>query len=177
MTTGSTAASSASIKMFSLRSLRHMMARTTQALSRVAKDTPGLPALLNTQTDITDILDPRIPYDSDGSSSNRRLLSGDSEFSLAESNLRQPRSSASATSVRRLQRELDELNRRRDRRMGGSFAIKCDSTNETNIPSPCPKRRHSGRYLDSLRPDDGGMPRTRQAEKRAAQRKVRSRVL
>lgn len=36
--------------------------------------------------------------------------------------------------------------------MGGSFAIK---------------------YLDSLQPDDGGMPRTRQAAKRAAERKVR----
>jgi hypothetical protein len=125
LTTGSTASSTSSIKMFSLRSLRHMMARTTLALSRVAKDTPGLSALLNTQTDITDILDPRIPYDSDGSSSRRHLLSGDPEFSLAESDLRQPRSSASAVSVRRLQRELDELNRRRDRRTGGSFAIKC----------------------------------------------------
>ncbi len=123
LTTGSAAASSNSIKMFSLRSLRKIMTETSLALSRVAKDTPGLPALLNTQTDITDILDPRIPYDGDGSSS-RRLLSGDSEFSLAESNLRPARSSVSADSVRQLQRELDRLNRRSERRMGGSFAIK-----------------------------------------------------
>ena len=109
--------------MFSLRSLRKIMAETSLALSRVAKDTPGLPALLNTQTDIADILDPRIPYDGDGSSS-RRLLSGDSEFSLAESNLRPARSSVSDDSVRQLQRELDRLNRRSERRMGGSFAIK-----------------------------------------------------
>ena len=97
------------------------MASTSLALSHVAKDTPGLSTLVSTQTDITDILDPRIPYD--GDSSSRRLLSGDSEFSLAESNLRQPRSSVTA-SVPQLQRELDELNRRSDRRTGGSFAMK-----------------------------------------------------
>jgi hypothetical protein len=108
--------------MFSLRSLRKVMASTSLALSHVAKDTPGLSTLISTQTDITDILDPRIPYDGD-SSSRRRLLSGDSEFSLAESNLRQPRSSVTA-SVLQLQRELDELNRRSDRRTGGSFAMK-----------------------------------------------------
>ncbi len=128
ITTASAAASSNGIKMFSLRSLRKIMAETSLALSRVAKDTPGLPALLNAQTDIADILDPRIPYDGDGSSS-RRLLSGDSEFSLAESNLRPARSSVPAQSVRQLQRELDRLNRRSERRMGGSFAIKYATKN------------------------------------------------
>lgn len=108
--------------MFSLRSLREAMASTSLALSRVAKDTPGLAALVSTQQDITDILDPRIPYD--GGDSSRRLLSADSEFSLAESNLRQPRSSRSSVSVSKLQRELDELNRRSERRTGGGFAIK-----------------------------------------------------
>ena len=108
--------------MFSLRSLREAMASTSLALSHVAKDTPGLAALVSTQQDITDILDPRIPYD--GGDSSRRLLSADSEFSLAESNLRQPRSSRSSVSASKLQRELDELNRRSERRTGGGFAIK-----------------------------------------------------
>ena len=127
----SSPASSASIKMFSLRSLRDMMASTSLALSRVAKDTPGLSSLVRTQTDITDILDPRIPYDGD-SSSRRHLLSGDSEYSLAQSNLRRPRMSATA-SLPQLQRELDGLNRRSDRRMGGSFAIKLLPTSFNRI--------------------------------------------
>ena len=128
----SSPASSATIKMFSLRSLRKSMASTSLALSRVAKDTPGLPALISTQTDITDILDPRIPYDGD-SSSRRHLLSGNAEFSLAESNLRRPRSAATV-SVSQLQSELNELNRRSDRRIGGSFAIKSASPPSTPPP-------------------------------------------
>jgi hypothetical protein len=107
--------------MFSLRSLRDSMARTSKALSLVAKDTPGLPALVSTQSDISDILDPRIPYD--GDSSSRRLLSGNSEFSLAESRLLRSNSPTSV-SVPELQRELSELSRRTARLTGGSFAIK-----------------------------------------------------
>ena len=159
--------------MFSLRSLRDMMASTSLALSRVAKDTPGLSSLVSTQTDITDILDPRIPYEGD-SSSRRHLLSGDSEYSLAESNLRRPRMSATA-SLPQLQRELDELNRRSDRHMGGSFAIKVVPTSLNRILNNIlchVKHFNYLRYLDSLQPDDGGMPRTRQAAKRAAERKV-----
>ncbi len=141
--------------------------------SRVAKDTPGLSSLVSTQTDITDILDPRIPYDGD-SSSRRHLLSGDSEYSLAESNLRRPLMSATA-SLPQLRRELDELNTRSDRRMGGSFAIKFvpASFNRILKNDLCHVKHFNYlRYLDSLQPDDGGMPRTRQAAKRAAERKV-----
>ena len=130
--------------MFSLRSLRESMAITSQALSRVAKDTPGLAALINTQTDITDILDPRIPYDA---SSSRRLLSRDDSFTTT---------AARTTSLPALQLELDRLNRKSDRRAGGSYAIN---------------------YLDSLQPGGGGMPRTRKQEKLAAQRKVRALTL
>jgi len=105
--TGSSSSSSSNIKMFSLRSLRESMAITSQALSRVAKDTPGLAALINTQTDITDILDPRIPYDT---SSRRHILSlsrGDDHH-------------ASSSLAAALQRELNQLKRRSERRAGGS---------------------------------------------------------
>jgi hypothetical protein len=99
------------------------MASTSLALSNVAKDTPGLSALVSTQQDIDDILDLRIPYDRDVSF-RRRLLSDDSEFSLAESNLRQPRASRSSISTLKLQREVDELDRMRKRRTGGDYAIR-----------------------------------------------------
>jgi len=64
-------------------------------------------SLIIPQSDITDILDPRIPYDS----SSRRLLSRDNSFT------------APTTSLPALQRELDRLNRKSDRRAGGSYAI------------------------------------------------------
>jgi hypothetical protein len=148
--------------MFSLRSLRDSMAITSQALSRVAKDTPGLAALINTQTDITDILDPRIPYDT---SSRRHILSlspGDDHH-------------ASSSLAAALQRELNQLNRRRERRAGGSYAINFLNSLQVrvyvcayvHVPVLLPPPAST-----QPQPDDGGMPRTRKEEKLAAERKV-----
>ena len=47
--TGSSPPSPTPLKMFSLRTLRDSMARTSSALQHVSKDTPGLAALVNTQ--------------------------------------------------------------------------------------------------------------------------------
>jgi hypothetical protein len=148
--------------MFSLRSLRESMAITSQALSRVAKDTPGLAALINTQTDITDILDPRIPYDT---SSRRRILS------LSRGGDHHASSLAAA-----LQRELYQLKRRRERRAGGSYAINFLNSLQVRVyvcayvyaPVLLPTPPAS----TQPQPDDGGMPRTRKEEKLAAERKV-----